>query len=299
MSDFALEPWEVPPGEEVKFASAPFSLGPIPWPEKEIEVVARAVFHAPFSFVVFLKPQNQCKINFVFVNQFGWRDFNIPVNIQELTSSLRAALLRDPFSCGRSFFVEGTHCFYNNKAWSWSKPNTSNIARFRVPPSLENKSSRKVFDWLCQQRADAESEASFAWRWSEKDYEDRFFSFCSYTPRWKLLIGMMNCIACSEGLYGRVIWYLGEEDSLFKFLFLRAELVERLKAWGTFLTEFFLPLPALPDDSPLCLLEHSKSAEARVRVVGIEPTQHERIEARLRLREWLQQNAPERMDLLP
>lgn len=133
----------------------------------------------------------------------------------------------------------------------------------------------------------------FAWEWNRKDFGERNQWLNEMVPGWKELGQLMHAVATIVGLTPEQMWIL---DDLITFDYSPEQLAS-LGSWSEVLQTHFSFEP-LPDSYPQFQREYFNIELRNLKVKGAESSAHQQLEARLYLRNWLQQNAPEHLDLL-
>lgn len=296
MSDFELQPWEVPKGAEVGDAETFVTFGPLLFQCLPTMFRLRLVAFGERFNVVFVRPQ-ECQTNYVLLREGK----AIPLSLRAKVSQTKAARLvteESGWTFGQLFRVEGQFCVLRGQQGFWLPPDLQggDVTEFRAKsaPHATDKSPSVVWDWLEKQWSKPTSEVRFSWDWHRWNKEDKHHFYCKHVPNWRELHDLMRWVAQVEGLPEGATWWEGHI-----YLIEHPEIETRLSLWSEVLFQQFQGFKSFPQNSPLCLAQHSEAMLEHPHVEGQETSSHERIEARLRLREWLQQNAPDRMDLLP
>ena len=302
MSDFELEAWEVGPRCKEKTAgrSQREYLGK-KW---------RAVEMRHKKFVVFVRDVRA-------EHQGNWMIAAMEGN-QPRVWSPRPDIATSPpninvdHGMGR-FFVWGDEMMFllSNGDGVWLDAQLRAEVPFRssVPQGIVENSSRETFEWLTRELGE-DSDVALARRWRTFDDEEKM----------AVLFGGQNHLDATRELMSAVLvsdenlwhtdrisrWRISQND-LWGKLFLSEERQHR--GWSTFMVDWaetivslcITPRIAVPIQSHPCVFQFSQTNDNYVEVeVSGPPTQHERLEARLRLREWLEQNAPDKLEeLLP
>lgn len=162
---------------------------------------------------------------------------------------------------------------------------------------------------LWREWQNTESDARFAWNWARWSYHERLSRLCNSIVDTSELSPLMKAILqCSLTLWDSGpawIWGLPRDPTqhtrLYNPGFVKsASHPPDVLRWQECLYAYFVP--ALRQDwldSHRCARKFWNEQRELARVqVDEPPTSHERLEARLQLRQWLEQNAPEQIDKL-
>ena len=295
MSEFALEPWEVPPHVDASKKPVRADFAPVEWSGEKTFVSALGMRLQSREVVAFFHPIN-VEANFAVLKGQALCPFSPQLDSGKLERIVRKAIKGDEFSFGRLFHIEGQTCLLRANETAWVAPRKQQFdSVFSFPFDVLTEPSSRVFDWLQTQWKTSDSEVRFSWEWNRKTSTERHTFLEEHVPRWRELFDVMRAAAIVAGLPESATWILDHVDTHNHSL----ELLARLKPWRELLITHFLPCAPFPDSAPECLRDYFRFISNHVSVQGEESTQHERIEGHLRLREWLQHNAPDRMDLLP
>jgi len=301
MSDFELEAWEVPPGIE-QGGSEPYApIGPLSWKGRQMMFSFRLVNWDDIRNVAFFRAQNG-GINHVILDGAG---FCIPwLFPSDLTQDKVADILRDSlngkqFHYGRLFQVEDGLCIVEGKRIGWLNLR-ADLTILLVPFNPMVGQSERVFEWLQGQLNKPNSEVRFSYDWSCMGEEQIYQFYCECIPRWREIHEVMTWVAQLEGLPDGHPWWPNRIR-----LPEAPEIEKRLAMWGKALYFLFQPDGRrlfwelrFPKNSPKCLLKHFHGASSNIHIYGASASAHQRLEARLQLREWLEANAPDQIEKL-
>ncbi len=289
-----------------------------------IQVRAEKSSNASTSCWVYFTPENDDTFWVLERAQFEIRPYlwSPKKPISKLEKGVKMAVEQNQFSYARRFYVPSFEKVKNGagvcllvksdgQALVVSDWDNSSEIRLPVPrDEFRDWRSKRITQWLLKQWQDKESELSFVAQWEKWGQEEKINFVQEHIPGLKELLQLMTWVLQSETLLqtGYWSWYLDENNSGFH---LRSnggaldddEVPTPFKKWREFLISRFTPLPPMNRNNlPLCIEEFEQMQRSHI-VAYVDDAeslmQHERIEARLRLREWLEQNAPDRMDLLP
>ncbi len=295
MNDFELQPWEVPQGTEVGDAQTFVTFGPLLFQGLPTMFRLRLVAFGERFNVVFVRPQ-ESQTNYVLLRE----EKAIPLGFKAKVSQTKAArsITEEPgWTFGQLFRVEGQFCVVRGKQGFWLPPNLQdgNVTEFRVKtaPRVTDNSSAVMWNWLQNEWSKPESEVRFSWNWHGWNKDDKHRFYCEQVPSWRELHDLMRWVAQVEGLPEGATWW---RDHI--YLIGHPELEARLSLWGEVLRPRFRHFKPFPAKSPLCLVQHSQAVLTHPLVEGQETSSHEQLEARFRLREWLELNAPDRIETL-
>ncbi len=177
-------------------------------------------------------------------------------------------------------------------------------------PDLIAESSRETFEFLTRE-LNGDSDFAFARRWENRT-----------SNGWQLLLGGEENYDFLLQILESVLWEFGDQmkwaesnwrltplapqgayvNSLVRGEMKHSPRLERLLlSWSRFFAFDFLPTCTQTVRQQRRCLDEFYNQQRNFIEVGFNgsPTYHERIEAHFRLREWLEHNAPKRMDLLP
>ncbi len=295
MSDFLLESWEVPRNADTSKKLLWADFGPVEWNSEKTLVAALGVRLQSGAVVAFFYPEG-VEANFAVLISQSLCPFNARLDGGKLERVVRKAIRGEEFSFGRFFHLEGQTCLMRASETSWVAPRKQQSdSVFSLPFDVLADPSARVFDWLQTQWNISNSEVRFSWEWNRKSPSQRQTFLEEHVPRWRELSEMMRFAAIVEELPSEALWILDHVDTYNH----SPDLLARLKPWRELLCAHFLPFEPFPVSAPECLRDYFAFISNHVSVVGQPLTRHERLEARLHLREWLERNAPERMELLP
>lgn len=297
MNDF-LEEWEWPDPNDRRYLVEPFESGPFAWRGEQVMVTICVVHYR-----IFFRPDSSA-------NNYTYAFFgNSPEFLmgEGAATKEKARHLLLKAATGnlvplRFFWLASYRpcwIFSSRCAWSYSKY-PSGI--FRLPFD-ENEASATIYQWLQESWGDKNSEARFAYDWCNWSYQKHFDFLCEKLVGLRELMEMARLVAICEELDEDYEWYLGTENLASEIrgttrqFFPSEEFAARFQRWSNILNSHFDLVP-LDENEPLCLLEYAQLQLSHLKVRGENATAHERIEAALKLREWLRKNAPDRMDLL-
>ena len=298
MSEFKLEEWEVPPGVNgagAADAEPPLTCGPLRWKGGMTTFTLKL---APVSLnsatcLIFFRANNSEK-NYVIVSSGAICELSLfPADISQddMKAALEEAIKGTRSSFGRLFYVQDEVCIVREKVACWVVPSDQMVI-FRVPFNPMAGPSSRMFSWLQQEWKRLNSEVRFAWSWKRFSLDEKHEFFCEHVDCWREVHAMMRWVAQLEGLPDGTRWWLDfvelpDLPAVEKRLLLWGEIVEMHYSWL-----FNWP----PESAPLCLLDYFECAVCHINIYGAATSTHERLEARLKLREWLERNAPERME---
>ena len=300
MSDFALESWEVPPGVDVGKAKTFGPVGPFAWKGARMMFLLKLVPVDSTRSMVFFRANNQSK-NYAVVSGGDTCQPTLLASQSPPEKAVRVLkhVIGSGEGCfGRVFYLEGELCVARKKSMGWLKP-VGYLAEFRVPFNPMAGQSVRVFEWLRKEWSKPKSEARFAYEWSRLDAEQTHEYYCQHVPHWREVHDLMRLVAQMEGLPEGQRWWHDHIE-----LPDDPEREARFLSWGARFWEHYIgqywSSKPFPSKSAKCLLESFETACYTANVKGTVTTAHERLEARLQLRDWLERNAPERMEeLLP
>ncbi len=205
--------------------------------------------------------------------------------------------MKKQFSYGRIFHLEDEICLMRGKEVGWLSP-LGDLVPFRVPFNPMAGSSLQLFEWLQKEWNKPKSEVRFSYNWNCLNQEEQHEFYCQRVPRWREIHELMRCVVQLEGLPIGQLWWLEHIDWPEE-----PEAAKRLERWGVVLHSHFGTFWSGKDfsvNSPQCLLQDFDKADSWLHVKGVVTSSHERIEARLQLRQWLEHFAPDEIErLLP
>lgn len=296
--NFELESWEIPPTAVTGKLTDATEYGPLNWRGETTMVSARLVpLNSQGLAWAFFRP-HAGTTNFVALQN----NFTIAQNQTRsfqghLKSTIERALENAEALAGRVFYVEGQLCLLTGQGAAWATPNpgykTLNHAIFEIPFEPLTEPSARAFAWLTEQWRDPNSPVRFAAQWIKKSPEAREDYLREKVPQWRELTDLMTWITCAEALPVGKKWDLRHVPLRNRSL----TISPRLHEWRDLLAIRFYPFTP-PENLPRCLLDALRLAANNVSATGAETTAHEKLEAHLKLREWLRQNAPEHLDLV-
>ncbi len=296
MNDFELQPWEVREGTETGDAETFVTFGPLLFHGLPTMFRLRLVAFGEKFNVVFVRPQ-ESQTNYVLLRE----EKAIPLGFKAKVSHTKAARSvteESGWTFGQLFRVQGQFRVVRGKQGFWLPPHLQdgNVTEFRVKTFSQttDNSSDAVWKWLQNQWSKPESEVRFSWNWQGWNKEDKHRFYCEHVPGWRELHDLMRWVAQVEGLPEGTNWW---ESHI--YLIGHPEIEARLSLWSEVIFRQFRGFKPFPAKSPLCLVQHSQAVLEHPHVEGQTTSSHEQLEARFKLREWLERNAPERMDLLP
>ena len=297
--NFELESWEVPPGADANNLSVPIEFGPVEWNGKSTMMSARTVPTNVGKSLAFFRPHG-AGINYaVLINdQFG--EFKARVHGKKLERIVREALRpktlylqSERFYFGRVFHLQDQFCVVRagesfltrTQLWLDNTP-------LEFPFDIAIEPSIQVNNWLAQQWRKQDSDVRLTWEWNRKDDEERETWWGEIMPRWNELRQLMRAVATIIELASDQIWPLTD---LMTFDYTAKQLAH-LEQWDEFLPhQFSFELPA---HAPQFLRDYLRYAERNISVRGAEVSAHQKLEARLYLRDWLQIHAPQHLHLI-
>jgi len=308
MSDFELEAWEIPPGVDASQTSqAVFASEMEQWKEGKAQMMLRSVPRSPSEMWVFFRPSDGSGINFLACESERGSPIR-PVEFSRDFFRNRRYLffaLRHGSLPGRVFFLDDACVFINENEGGWFG---KELAPFLLPFSHLEAPSKTIFDWIKEQKNDVNSEVRFALGWSNWDDETRAHHADGVLPEWRELRRLMRAVALldpelNEGL----VWHLGDEKCpsgvgdnpphhLLPFSY--DQLAARLQRWSEVFKPHFFPFPLLPENAPLVLQNYFADAANTLSVRGEGASAHQKLEARLQLRQWLERNAPDQIETM-
>lgn len=157
---------------------------------------------------------------------------------------------------------------------------------------------------------DENSDVRFAWNWAQLSRDERMARLCGFSSNWGDLRRVMRSVLqCASLLWehGRAwSWTLHREFNHHGWLFNPFDrrdtaFASHLRHWQEWLFGWFVPsLHTEWLERHVCAREFWSGAQSLESVrVDAPPTMHERLEARLELREWLQdKTTPSQIDKL-
>ncbi len=286
MSEFRLEPWELPTQVEIKKTSSPIEFGPIEWNGEKTSISARTVRFASNQIWAFFRPLN-VEANFVVASSSTNYSSHPQIDAGKLERIVRKAIKGDQFSFRRAFYVEGELCLMSPEGAVWKSPYNQGDSDFAVPFDALIDSSAIIFDWLQDELGFHHSEVRFSYDWNRKNAQERHDFLGEHVPRWRELFQLVRAAARVTELPENATWILDHVDTYNH----SPQLLARLEPWRKLLRTQFLPFEPFPDSSPQCLREYFAFISNHISTKGENASQHERLEARLLLREWLQDKA--------
>ena len=306
MSEFRLEPWEVPVGSGAALVAPADAVIEL----RTGRLLFRAVRAAPGRFVLFVQ---RGLINFIVVNQGAFKPAvwkRRPTN-QKLKRI--APMVGDGF--GRMFGLatflvmkdEATNIetnayvrafgFNAEATGIWVSPDFSAPVEFQILPQDDLKKS------LQSALNTSSSPARVAWEWKHGSEEERAARVAHAERQWaeveKLAEWLIHSVVpdpenCREIAFDSIN-STGElrfsSRKAFSELGLTRPQTKLLEKWALYLGTIF----TVRDDCVVNLHRNNRAYRTDFMLTPSIPTQHERIEARLRLREWLQHNAPDKI----
>lgn len=300
MSDLELEPWEIGPlcKEHPEGSSQREHWGK-KW---------RAVEMRRKKFVVFVRDVRA-------ENRGNWIVTAMEGNQPRLWSPRPDIATSPPnvnwdYGVGRFFVWDDEMVFLNSNgdgAWLDAQLRAETSVRSTVPSITIEESSRKTFYWLTRELGD-DSDFSFARRWRMFNSEEKLAA----------LYGGQDCLYELRGIMRSVIvlddyswvrrterrWEIAQ-NLIFGDLFSNKRAHYAWSAfiadWAQIILQWMISQMTVPIGNHPCIGQFSQTDGNCIAVeVSSPPTQHERLEARLRLREWLERNAPDEIErLLP
>ena len=197
------------------------------------------------------------------------------------------------------------------QSYAW----VTNDLRFLIGFDLDKKPDKTESVNLEEALNSCETSAHFAYRWLKANSAERIEIWNREIEKRAQLELLMQhvlwCLPeiweqfdeirlCSTQAYEASEWFFVVQKRPYHFPQLSSEASAFALKWGEFWQTHFLPIHALalqeqnPQFYKLGFDMNTLGASVRA------PTAHEQLEARLQLRAWLQQNAPEQLnDLLP
>ncbi|RYX86837.1 hypothetical protein EON83_01250 [bacterium] len=307
MSEFVLKPWELPPDRTE--INPPISVGPVYWQGEKTNLLLCRVERTQNRGFVFFRPQNEGDINFVacdsqnrapirpaFTKTPKW-SWAFPKEVANTAAAY----------WGRLFYVGDACCFINRNECGWLTEDEG-FAAFALPFAHLTAPSQCIFEWLTTELERPESEAKFALTWLDWDEKERSSYAESAFPSWQNLRVFLRAIAFNEEeLHENLVWYLGDQinpssvgysPNAAKWSPPPQPLVTRLQTWSELIKPHYLPLPPIPEEISPLLRDYLIEEISTLRVSGEDANAHQKLEARLFLCDWLQENAPDRMNLL-
>jgi len=106
-----------------------------------------------------------------------------------------------------------------------------------------------------------------------------------------------ECAWMLQGEGNTIVTYRDEGERVFRHMLRGNDVPASIVAWQRLLLRHF-QRPLNRDDWPLCVLPQLEHCVPASEVRVLLPTFHERLEARLQLRQWLEQNAPDQIETL-
>ena len=293
--NFRLEPWEVPPGAAANNLSVAIEFGPVEWNGEPTMVSARWLELGSGEALAFFRP-HCAHINYVVLDDDDGllHEKYKSANSKTLEWRARQGIMNSALYCGRLFychsesliFREGCVYWENQDFWLREYP-------LEIPFDANTKASIHVFDWLQTQWNNANSELHIAWQWSRKTDSERIRWLGTIVPRWNELHDLMSAASCVAELPTDERWIMNHFDTNIQTPELLGDLQTLRKLFHA--SFWFEPLP---ESYPKFLREYFQLTARHVQVQGTESTAHEKLEARLFLRDWLAQNAPDKLHLV-
>lgn len=293
--NFEIEIWEVPPGADANNLSVPIEFGPIDWNGEMAMISARWLELDSGEALAFFRP-HESGINFVVTSERGLLyQRHKRINSKTLGERARFGMEKREFRCGRLFYCGGeglliagtqAHWIGQQNFWQMEAPLT-------VAFDSQTEPSASAFDWIQKQWANPNSEIRISWEWNRKNERQREDWLGTIVPRWSELHDLMRAVSCVAELPVGQHWILDHVDTHNH----APALLERLRPWRELLEAQFWFEP-LPEFYPQFLREYFRCASGHIQVEGVEFSAHEQLEAKLYLRDWLQQNAPTHLHLV-
>lgn len=294
--NFRLEPWEIPPGANANNLSVPIEFGPLEWNGEQTMISARWLELDSGEALAFFRP-HEGEINYVVTDIFGHSLHRAQkrINNKILGQMTRLGISNGKFGYGRLFYCGGEPLIMRDRNYFWERAQDPYQALFPLAPPFDstNKDSTDIFGWIEKQWTDENSELQLSWKWNRKSTREREDWLGTIVPHWNELHDLMRAVACLIELPKGANWLLTHFDTHNH----APELLESLQPWRELLKTHFSFDP-LPKFYPEFLRQYFQSASAHVQVQGVENSAHEQLEAKLYLRNWLENNAPEHLHLV-
>ena len=297
--DFKIEAWEVPPGADVSRASEPIEFGPIEWNGAETMISTRTVKVADRHEMVFFRPH--CgSINFIILAKWAmcphYRHYlRREKNLSELQQIIEESIQTDTFRFGRPFYVADQFCIFSRGKFFWSRREFFFELPFSAPEIVGKFPSFQIFQWIFQQWKNPNSEVRNAGEWSRKTEAERRRYIETNVPHWQELVNLTRALVRAEEVRVGVPWSLRMPINSSGY---SAETLARLQLWRELLKSKFFPFGPFPESSPQFLSEYFEFVSTHFLLEGEDCSGHEQLEAKLHLRAWLQQHAPEHLHLV-
>ena len=294
--NFEIEKWEVPPGADTENLSVPIEFGPVEWNGAQTMISARWLELDSGEALAFFRPHCGA-INYVVTHSEGIALYWVRkhINSKNLGELVRLAMAGGKFYNGRMFYCANKLLITQGSRYYWSASQDFYQKEYplQLPFNSTDKPSAYIFDWLQEQWNDENSEVRFSWEWNRKTEPEQNRWLGTIVPRWNELHDLMRAISCIAELPSGKRWILDHVDTHNH----APELLARLQPWRELFKSRFSFEP-LPESYPQFLREYFQMASSHVQIEGGNFSAHQQIEARLLLRDWLQRNAPDHLDLI-
>jgi hypothetical protein len=293
MSEFRLEPWELPPNKDSRKRTLVLEIGHVTWNGEETAISVRTMPLLSREVLILFRPHNT-EANFMVSSGHTICPFEMQIGEGKLERIVHRAIKGNEFSFRRAFYLKEQLCLMSTTDSVWVTPPNQSDSVFTLPFDAMTEPSSRIFSWLEQEWDKPDSEVRFSWQWSHKNSQERHEYLEELVPGWRELFELMRAAARVAELPECARWILDHVDTYNQPL----KLLARLQPWKELLRLHFIPFEPFPESAPECLQDYFAFISNHVSVVGESTSNHERLEARHHLRNWLQRNAPERVDLL-
>ena len=298
--NFELEKWEVPPDADANSLSVPIEFGPIEWQGAQQgapTMVSARWLELPSGEALAFFHAHATGTNYVVTYaSTSLHRRKKRVNSKALGELVRSAIGDgSAYSCGRLFYCEREALIARDWNYCWSTSLDVYLEMYppQFPFCCADEPSADVFDWLQTQWRDLDSEVRLSWEWSRKSKLEKIQFFDFIVPRWREIHDLMNAVAVAVELPVGARWILDHVDTHNH----APELLARLQPWReTFMARFLFE--PLAESYPKFLRQYFQFASGHVQVEGAECSAHQRVEAKLFLRDWLARHAPEQLALV-
>lgn len=206
--------------------------------------------------------------------------------------------------------------WHSDSAWWCRDWDLWEVTRFGWSPSPLHLSPRQMQDSVSAKWNEADSDMRFAWQWANWDEAERLRQSTGYQGDFgeleQVMKWVLTCLPTTgdkalEWTWNLLGHRLGIETEIVYFLHAYSDQWEDtqdtdedrfIKVWSDLLSAHFLPHWRRDwTKHHVCVREFWASRSLCEVERDEPPTMHERLEARLELRDWLQQNAPDQADL--
>lgn len=320
MNELVLRSWELPVGCTAPLSAPVDALATIEWRGQNVTAKIRAVKIEKGVWWLFFQPENEWGHNYLVrhdtsspLEPASWK---APEPAEKWARLVKMAVREDQFSFARFFYFGAPQ----NAVYVWNElRHLKNswecgwigefypIAEFDVWPNVQNRNSYEVHQWILKQWQKPTSQVRFAWQWAQWREETRHKFLYPHPDGINELIKVMEWVLKSDlNLDNDKSWewffddYLRTSDHSVD-TYHSSEVSPRLGLWNDFLFNFFDPLPeSRIFRPPLCVREWDMIMRVHILARREPLSHHEQLEARHKLREWLESNAPDQIArLLP